>query len=52
MPSVVTAGDHAGICADCGRVLSEPQETFFGTMCHTCKNALIASAGYDKEVGT
>lgn len=41
--------DRAGICTDCGRVLSDPQETFFGTMCHTCKNILIATIALEKR---
>lgn len=42
-------GHHSGVCTDCGRVLSDPQETFFGTMCHTCKTTLIAQTTTEKD---
>ncbi len=42
---------HSGVCTDCGRVLTDPQETFFGTMCHTCKAILILETNRDRELG-
>lgn len=45
----IPCSGHEGVCTDCGRVLTEPQSTFFGTMCWICKNALVIDFEQEKK---